>query len=113
MALDTPDRLKDALGGDIITLQSTDTEALAAELRQRFNVDPVTENSSLSFSVPHGDRFLPRLIRSLESPIVSVGLRRPTLEDVFLRLTGHAIRQQEADGLAEARAFMSHRGRAR
>jgi ABC-2 type transport system ATP-binding protein len=27
----------------------------------------------------------------------SVNLRRPTLEDVFIKLTGHAIREQEAD----------------
>jgi len=109
VALDTPDHLKDSMGGDVITLEADNNEAAAAELKQRFNVDPLNENGVLSFSVPHGDRFLPRLIRNLESPIVSVGLRRPTLEDVFLRLTGHAIRQQEADGMAEARAFMSHR----
>ncbi len=111
VAMDTPDRLKDALGGDVITIETRDNEAATAELRSRFNAEPVQENGTISFSVPHGDRFLPKLIRSLEIPIVSVGLRRPTLEDVFLRLTGHAIRQQEADPLAEARAFMSRRGR--
>ena len=111
VALDTPGHLKDALGGDVITLEARDNAAAMAELRQRFNVEPVEENGALSFSVPHGDRFLPRLIRALESPVLSVGLRRPTLEDVFLRLTGHAIRQQEADPMAEARAFMSHRRR--
>ena len=103
VALDTPDHhLKDSMGGDVITLEANNNEAAAAELTQRFNVDPLNENGVLSFSVPHGDKFLPRLIRNLESPIVSVGLRRPALEDAFLRLTGHAIRQQEADGMAEA-----------
>lgn len=110
VALDTPGHLKDALGGDVITIEARDSEAATAELRTRFKMEPVQENETISFSVPHGDRFLPRLIRSLESPIVSVGLRRPTLEDVFLRLTGHAIRQQEADPMAEVRAHMSRRG---
>jgi ABC-2 type transport system ATP-binding protein len=111
VALDTPDHLKDSMGGDVITLEAKDNVAAAAELQTRFNVNPATENGAISFSVPHGDRFLPKLLRGLESPIVSVSLRRPTLEDVFLRLTGHAIRPQQADPMAEARAFMSHRGR--
>jgi len=111
VALDTPDNLKDAMGGDVITIEARDNEAAAIELSEKFSVTPVRENGALSFSVPHGDKVLPRIIRSLESPILAVGLRRPTLEDVFLRLTGHAIREQEADPMGAARAFMAHRGR--
>ncbi|MCK9357605.1 MAG: ATP-binding cassette domain-containing protein [Dehalococcoidia bacterium] len=111
VALDTPDNLKDAMGGDVITIEARDNDAAAVELTQKFGVTPVRENGTLSFSVPHGDKVLPRIIRSLESPVVAVGLRRPTLEDVFLRRTGHAIREQEADPMDGVRAFMAHRGR--
>jgi len=111
VALDTPDHLKDAMGGDVITIEARDNDAAAAELSQKFGVTPARENGALSFSVPHGDKVLPRIIRSLESPVDAVGLRRPTLEDVFLRLTGHAIREQEADPFDSARAFMARHGR--
>jgi len=111
VALDTPDNLKDAMGGDVITIEARDNDAAAVELTQKFGVTPVRENGALSFSVPHGDKVLPRIIRSLESPVVAVGLRRPTLEDVFLRRTGHAIREQEADPMDGVRAFMAHKGR--
>ena len=111
VALDTPDNLKDATGGDVITIEARDNDAAAVELTQKFGVTPLRENGALSFSVPHGDKVLPRIIRSLESPVVAVGLRRPTLEDVFLRRTGHAIREQEADPMDGVRAFMAHRGR--
>ncbi len=111
VALDTPDRLKDSMGGDVITLEAKDNVAAAAEIQKKFEVTAAPENGSLSFSVPHGDHFLPQLIRDLETPIVSVALRRPTLEDVFLKLTGHAIRQEQADPMADARAFRSHHGR--
>ena len=37
-------------------------------------------------------------MRSFERPIESIGLRRPTLDDVFLHLTGREIRDSELDG---------------
>ena len=50
----------------------------------------------------NGDRFIPVLIEALandDPPIAveSISLSRPTLEDVFIKLTGHAIRASEAD----------------
>ncbi len=113
VAMDTPDTLKDALGGDVITIESRDVEALATELRQKFHVEPICKEGGLRFSVHHGEKFLPRLLRRVDNPVASVSLRRPTLEDVFIQLTGHEIREQEADPMSEARAFMSRRRRGR
>jgi len=110
IALDTPDRLKDGLGGDVVTLEAQDTAAAAAELAEKYGVNPVIEDGSISFSVPQGEKFLPRLCGSFKSPLISVGVHRPTLDDVFLKLTGHAIRNQEADSMAMARMMVSHRG---
>jgi len=109
IALDTPDRLKDSLGGDVVTIVAQDNAAAAEELRNRYDVSPVIEDGSISFNVPQGERFLPLLCGSFESPLVSVGVHRPTLDDVFLRLTGHAIRDQEADPMAMHR-MMGRRG---
>ncbi len=113
IALDTPERLKDQLGGDVITVEAQDVDATKAELLRRFEVVPLEEDGHLSFSMPHGNRFLPRLLRTLESRVISVGLRRPTLEDVFLHVTGHAIRDREADPVSQARAHVIQHRRGR
>ncbi len=96
-ALDTPDRLKDAVGGDVVTLKAEDNEAASQELNQRFGVSPQVQDGTVTFKVERGEEFLPKLVRGLSTPLLSVGVRRPTLEDVFLNLTGHVIRDEEAD----------------
>jgi ABC-2 type transport system ATP-binding protein len=44
-------------------------------------------------------------MRELTVPVTSVALRRPSLDDVFIKLTGRAIREEEADERAQLRAF--------
>jgi len=109
IALDTPDNLKDSLGGDVVTIVAQDNAAAADELRQRYSVMPAVEDGQITFNVPHGEKFLPQLCGTFQSPLISVGVHRPTLDDVFLQLTGHAIREQEADPMAMMRA-MGRRG---
>ena len=70
---------------------------------------PAVEDGQITFNVPHGEKFLPQLCGTFQSPLISVGVHRPTLDDVFLQLTGHAIREQEADPMAMMRA-MGRRG---
>lgn len=95
VALDTPDRLKDGVGGDLITLKTEDNAAAERELNEQYRVMPRIEDGTVQFAVPHGDEFLPDLLRGFSQRIVSIGLRRPTLDDVFLKLTGHTIRNDE------------------
>jgi ABC-2 type transport system ATP-binding protein len=96
IALDTPDKLKDAVGGDVITLKAGDNNAAALELKERYSLAPVVQNGVITFSVPQGEKFLPKLMDSFQSHLLSIGIRRPTLDDVFLKLTGRAIRDEEA-----------------
>jgi len=97
VALDTPSKLKDSVGGDVITLRAEDSQAAALELKERYNLSPEVQNSMVTFSVPHGGTFLPDFMRGFRSRLLSVEVRRPTLDDVFLKLTGHAIRDTEVD----------------
>ncbi|HMD13184.1 MAG TPA: ATP-binding cassette domain-containing protein, partial [Bacteroidota bacterium] len=96
IALDTPDKLKDALGGDIITIQTNDNEAAVKEIQERYGLLPSNENGSISFSVSNGAMFLPEFVRTSSMQLTSVNLRRPTLDDVFLKLTGSSIRADKA-----------------
>lgn len=110
VALDTPDKLKDGIGGDVVTLRAEDNDAALVELKEKYDLSPTIENGTISFSVPHGEQFLPKLMRSLKSRIVSIGVRRPTLDDVFLKLTGHVIRDVEVGFKEQMKGMMRRRG---
>ena len=109
VTLDTPDKLKNSLGGDMVTLRAEDNDAAALELTERFNLSPTIENGTITFSVPRGDKFLPRLMGKFKQPLLSISIHRPTLDDVFLKRTGHAIRDSEA-GFKEQMGVMVARG---
>src|ERR671936_2549956 len=96
VALGTPTELKGRIGGDVITLAVADVPAATREVQERFGIAPLAANGTLRIEVPDGAAFLPRLVRELPMPISTVSLSRPSLDDVFLKLTGHAIRAEGA-----------------
>ena len=96
IALDTPDNLKNAAGGDIITIQAKDSGAAVKEIQDKYKLAASNENGSISFSVNAGAMFLPEFVKTFSGELTSVNLRRPTLDDVFLKLTGSSIRADKA-----------------
>ena len=102
-ALGTPDELKGRVGGDVITVTTEDSAAAAREIAERYELRPLIDNGSLRLEVPDGAAFLPRLVRELTVPVKTVALSRPSLDDVFLKLTGHAIREEGASQLTQMR----------
>jgi len=114
IALDTPDKLKDALGGDVVMLKAQDNAATVAELKERYNLSPIIiENGAITFSIPQGEKFLPKLMDSFQSRLLSIGIHRPTLDDVFLKLTGRAIRDEEAGLKEQMKGRVMRRGHGR
>jgi ABC-2 type transport system ATP-binding protein len=103
VALDTPDALKRMVGVDIVTVQTEDNEWAAREIRERYSLEPQRDDTRLRLEVEAGAEFIPRLVRDLGVAVRSVDLHRPTLDDVFLKLTGRAIREAEADSLTQLR----------
>ncbi len=106
IALDTPDVLKAGIGGDIIELSTADNAAARAEIAARYGADPSLSGAVLSLKSSGGGEFLVRLVKELAVPITSINLRRPTLNDVFLALTGRQIREEEAPRNAAAHMRM-------
>ena len=100
VALDTPDALKRMVGADIVTLRTPDNERAAAEIQEKYGLQPSNEDGRLRLEVPNGAEFIPRVVCELSVAVESVDLHRPTLDDVFLKLTGHVIRDADADPLA-------------
>jgi ABC-2 type transport system ATP-binding protein len=93
LACDTPEALKGAIGGDVITLSSPAPAQLKQELRNRFAVEADEVDDTLRIERERGHEFIPELIESFPGQINSVSLGKPTLEDVFIRVTGHGLRQ--------------------
>ena len=99
IALDTPEALKRMVGGDIITLKTPNVDVAIAEIRDRFGINAQRDSEGLFFEVSNGEEFIPLLVSNFKTEIDSISLRRPTLDDVFLKLTGREIRE-EAGGEA-------------
>ena len=94
-ALDTPAGLKAMVGGDLVTVGTPDLEAAVAEIMDRFDIEATRHDDTLTFHVDGGETFLPEFVRGFGQPVTSIGLRQPTLDDVFLEVTGHEIRDEE------------------
>ena len=109
VALDTLEKLKDGVGGDVISVKTEDNEEAVRLLEGRYKFKPVIENGIVSFTVSHGEEFLPGFVSGFPMRLISIGLRRPTLEDVFLKLTGRNIREQEVDSMQQMKNMVRRR----
>lgn len=110
IALDTPDNLKKDLKGDLITLKTSDNEAAKELIQTCFSIRPYIKEDSIYLYAENGENFVPKLFRALRNlEITSVNVRKPTLNDVFLKLTGREIREETMDGIGRMRE--SSRGR--
>ncbi len=108
VAMDTPARLKAMVGEDIIILDTDNNELAAGIIEKQLHIPVKKGAEGLQFEVSEGARFIPGFMSSFTAAdkhpqILSISLRRPTLDDVFLKITGRAIRQQGADGAEQQR----------
>ncbi|HET9094459.1 MAG TPA: ATP-binding cassette domain-containing protein [Solirubrobacteraceae bacterium] len=97
VALDTPETLKAGVGADRVTLQTDDDPAAIEALRDHFGIEARIAEGAVTFGVPGGEQFVPRLFAELAVAIRSVSVSRPTLDDVFMSFTGSTIRDAEED----------------
>jgi ABC-2 type transport system ATP-binding protein len=97
VALDSPETLKAGVGTDRITIHTDDDDAAIAALVSEFGIEARISEGAVTFGVPAGEQFVPRLFAELGVPIRSVNVSRPTLDDVFMSFTGSSIRDAEED----------------
>ena len=96
VVLDTPDALKASVGKDRVQIETDDDAAAIAELQSRYDIDAKVHDGAVTFAVVDAEQFVPRLFKELQTPIRSVNLSRPSLDDVFLSYTGLTISDAEA-----------------
>lgn len=102
----TPAGLKATVAGDVVTAEVPPERAEAAVLLAR-RVESATDvaavGGTVTFRVPRGDLALPVFLRALDAervPITAVRVRQPTLDDVFLTMTGRRLRESPAEEVA-------------
>lgn len=89
VALDKPVALRENVGGDSITIETTEPQALAAAMQQQFQLTPHVVGNTLRLEQPGGHAWVPRLMDAFAGRIQGIHVGRPTLEDVFIQRTGH------------------------
>jgi len=100
-----PDELKRRISGDVVVIEVTgDAEVARTALAGVSGVrDAVVESTALRLTVERSDQALPRLLRALDAAgvgLASIALHRPTLDDVFLTLTGRSLRDENGNAKA-------------
>jgi ABC-2 type transport system ATP-binding protein len=99
IALDTPDKLKNSMGGDIVDLETEEKEKLREQLKFDWIRDMKILEKTLRVTVINGEKAIPDILAAASQSgikINSVNLKKPTLEDVFISYTGRSIREEEA-----------------
>jgi ABC-2 type transport system ATP-binding protein len=93
----TPTQLKQQIAGDVVTLATTAADtALALLAQQDFVREATREDGAIRLYVERGEIAMPAILRVLDGAgieLQTLSLARPSLDDVFLRKTGHTLRE--------------------
>lgn len=98
IAQGSPEELKKLVGGDVIYLKTKDNKKAILDIKKGLNLPAEEKNGEIFISVSKGEACIPKLISTLNEDVISVRLQRPTLNDVFLKLTGKTIRPEMISG---------------
>ena len=96
VAIGTPDELKGQVSGDIVIVDSPVPEQLAPKISQRFGYTPTSIEGMLRIECHNGHEFVRDVVAAFPTEIRSVRFGKPTLEDVFIKLTGRHFEENGA-----------------
>ncbi len=99
VALDTPDALRATVGGELITIETSQPQSLAGAIRDQFQVAAEVVDGQVRFEQAEAHKWITLLVEAFPGRIHSIRLSKPSLEDVFITRTGH--RFVEADAIDE------------
>jgi ABC-2 type transport system ATP-binding protein len=97
VALGTPAELKSEIGGDILLLETDEPESIAQRIEQRFGLHPTVLDRQVRLEIENGHRFVTEVVEAFPGAIQGVSVHKPSLEDVFIRRTGHRFWTEEND----------------
>lgn len=94
----SPGELKSRIGGYDLYLKTTDNSRAMGILRDELSLDAKVRNGEIVITSCGGEGCVPDILKALPDIVLSVRTQQPTLNDVFLSLTGKAIRDEEVEG---------------
>jgi ABC-2 type transport system ATP-binding protein len=96
-ALDTPGNLQASVGGDAITIRSKDAAGLGDAIAEKFHIEPMVVENTVRLELPRGHEWIARLVEAFPDGVDAITLGKPTLEDVFIHVTGHQFWSEPAE----------------
>ena len=90
-ACDTPEALCATIGADVLTLAGRNAANLAEQLQAKFGWAATLQDGVVRVEIPRAHEQVARIVETFPGEILSVTAGRPTLEDVFVRLTGERL----------------------
>ncbi len=109
VALGKPDELRATIGGDVIAIQSKNPEDLKAQIEKQFKLKTELLDGTLRVEAPSGHELVAKLGAAFPGAIESMTISKPTLEDVFIKKTGHKF-WVEPESLANGKEKRKRRG---
>jgi ABC-2 type transport system ATP-binding protein len=92
VACDSPRALLKRVSGDILTIETASAESVAADLAEAFELTPRVSGRKVLVETVDGHTLVPRIVEMFPpGTIDAIALRRPTLADAFLKLTGRTL----------------------
>ena len=108
VASGTPENLKQQVSGDAVRLSLADNSQAPTVMKivQELDgaVEVETDADVVGFRIPRGGSVLPGLLRSIDAQGIElhgVEVHRPTLDDVFLTMTGRSLRDEDTPAPTE------------
>jgi ABC-2 type transport system ATP-binding protein len=95
VASGTPEQLRSEIGGDVVTVEAEGADELRTQIADRFGIEVADVDGRLRMERKDGHHFLVELMEAFPGRVTAVYLGRPTLEDVFIRRTGHRFWREE------------------
>jgi len=97
VALDTPAALTASVGGDVVVVVATDVVELQAKVRERFGLEAARVDGTLRLEHARGHELVRDLVNAFPDEVHTITFGKPTLEDVFVRLTGRRLFAEDAE----------------
>jgi len=98
VALAPPNQLKERVGGDVVVIHAHSPETLQRQLLQRMRLKTTLVDGTIRIERPRGHELVREVVDAFGDEIDSVTFGKPTLEDVFVHLTGHRFFADSAPG---------------
>jgi ABC-2 type transport system ATP-binding protein len=105
VTVESPDELKHKVGKDVVTVRTDEPDTIARLLQERHGLTSDRTDDGICFRVESGETFGVELMREPLVRLKGIAVRRPTLDDVFLALTGRQIRDESNEGGASRHAM--------